>query len=55
MLLTNAVRGSLVSSVVRKVGVGSGPLVGHLSHVPSVGVSIVLDVLDPAVRESDRV
>ena len=47
--------GSWLVPSVREVRVGSGALVGDLGHVASVGVGVVLDVLNPAVGESHGV
>merc|ERR1712002_854800 len=35
--------------------VGSSAIIGHISNIPVDGVSVVVDMLDPAVRESHRV
>jgi len=43
------------SSDGKSLGVGSGAIIGHLSHVSLDIISMVVDMLDPAVRKSHRV
>merc|ERR1719481_2075422 len=43
------------SSYRDSLGVGSSAFIGHISNISVDGVGVVVDMLDPAVRESHRV